>query len=428
MSVLRRLTMSPVFMSLRLLGRDGSMADLRHNRATNRSGQVLVLVVIALVALIGFAALAIDVGHSYAQRRQLQNAADAAALAGARLVCSSGSDAAIWAEVQNYVNSNSNHLNSVTVTAYYTTASGTHTGGVLPNGSVPSDATGVEVSTRSTTPAYFGKVVGFAAFQPAAVGAARCSKGIAAIFADKCGQPSNSKVIDWSGSSQVVVGDIRSNSDLNMSGTGNVISNSTISTGSAGVSPAGLTGKATTPSSSFATDTSCEPYPVTFNIADYAPGGSQAVAAGGTYYHNISGNSSLSTYVHSGVLDPGIYYVTGNVNFSSPSISAMNVTIVATGAITVSGSSGMWTPYVNNLLYYSNISDALAPGHIALNVSGSGSSWTGIIYAPNSGINMSGSSNASLQGNLIGYTVKLSGSSLLINSGSAGPSGVFLYE
>ena len=411
MSLLRRLKLPP---------------SLRHGRAANRSGQVLVLVVIALVALIGFAALAIDVGHAYTQRRQLQNAADAAALAGARLVCSSGSDASIWTEVQNYVNSNSNHLSAITVTAYYTTASGAHTGGTLPNGSVPSDATGVEVSTRSTTPAYFGRVVGFAAFQPAAVGAAKCSKGIPAIFADKCGQPSNTKVIDWSGGTYLVIGDIRSNSDLNMSGSNNTISNSTISTGSGAVSPAGLAGKATTPSSSFTTDTSCEPYPVTFNIADYAPGGSQAVAAGANY-HSIAGNSSLSTYVHSGVMDPGVYYVAGNVNFASPSVTA-NVTIVATGSIIISSGSSTWTPYAQGLLYYSNISDASAPGHIALNVSGSGSSWTGIIYAPNSGINMSGSSNASLQGNLIGYTVKLSGSSLLINSGSAGPSGVYLYE
>ena len=427
MSLLRRLTLSPVFMSLHPFRRDGCVVNPRHSRAADRSGQVLVLVVIALVALIGFAALAIDVGHAYTQRRQLQNAADAAALAGARLVCASGSDSAIWSEVQNYVNSNSNHLSAITVTAYYTTASGAHTGGTLPNGSVPSDATGVEVSTRSTTPAYFGRVVGFAAFQPAAVGAAKCSKGVPAIFADKCGQPSNTKVIDWSGGTYLVIGDIRSNSDLNMSGSNNTISNSTISTGSGGVSPAGLAGKATTPSSSFTTDTSCQPYPVTFNIADYAPGGSQAVAAGATYYHSIVGNSSLSTYVHSGVMDPGIYYVTGNVNFATPSVTA-NVTIVATGSIIISSGSSTWTPYAQGLLYYSNISDASAPGHIALNVSGSGSSWTGIIYAPNSGINMSGSSNASLQGNLLGYTVKLSGSSLLINSGSAGPSGVYLYE
>ena len=46
-------------------------------------GQSLVLVALWLTVLLGFAALAIDVGRLYSERRFLQNAADAAALAGA---------------------------------------------------------------------------------------------------------------------------------------------------------------------------------------------------------------------------------------------------------------------------------------------------------------------------------------------------------
>jgi hypothetical protein len=45
-------------------------------------GQALVLIVFAMVALLGFAALAIDGGMMYADRRHAQNAADAASLAG----------------------------------------------------------------------------------------------------------------------------------------------------------------------------------------------------------------------------------------------------------------------------------------------------------------------------------------------------------
>jgi hypothetical protein len=47
-------------------------------------GQVVVLVVVALVVLLGFAALVIDVGYAYYAHRQLQASADAAALAGAQ--------------------------------------------------------------------------------------------------------------------------------------------------------------------------------------------------------------------------------------------------------------------------------------------------------------------------------------------------------
>lgn len=46
--------------------------------------QTLVLVALALGALIGLAALAIDGGNAYAQRRRAQNAADAGAIAGTR--------------------------------------------------------------------------------------------------------------------------------------------------------------------------------------------------------------------------------------------------------------------------------------------------------------------------------------------------------
>jgi Flp pilus assembly protein TadG len=54
-----------------------------HNSYKNNRGQILVLVAISLVVLLGFAALAIDVGYFYHTKNQLQGAADAAALAGA---------------------------------------------------------------------------------------------------------------------------------------------------------------------------------------------------------------------------------------------------------------------------------------------------------------------------------------------------------
>ena len=50
----------------------------------NQQGVSAVVVAIALVALLGFAALAIDVGYLYATRNELQNIADAAALAATR--------------------------------------------------------------------------------------------------------------------------------------------------------------------------------------------------------------------------------------------------------------------------------------------------------------------------------------------------------
>ncbi len=51
-------------------------------KARSESGQIIVILALAFVGLLGFAALAIDTGMIYTDRRNDQNAADAAALAG----------------------------------------------------------------------------------------------------------------------------------------------------------------------------------------------------------------------------------------------------------------------------------------------------------------------------------------------------------
>ncbi len=53
-------------------------------RERGERGSVAVIVAIAMLALMGFAGLAIDLGGAYSDRQQLQNGADAAALAIAR--------------------------------------------------------------------------------------------------------------------------------------------------------------------------------------------------------------------------------------------------------------------------------------------------------------------------------------------------------
>ena len=53
-------------------------------KARGERGQVLAIVALAMVALLGISAFAIDVGYAYYAKRQLQSATDAAALAGAQ--------------------------------------------------------------------------------------------------------------------------------------------------------------------------------------------------------------------------------------------------------------------------------------------------------------------------------------------------------
>jgi Flp pilus assembly protein TadG len=56
----------------------------------NERGQTILLVAISLVSLLGMAALAIDIVTLYAARSEIQRAADAAALAGAKAIADSG--------------------------------------------------------------------------------------------------------------------------------------------------------------------------------------------------------------------------------------------------------------------------------------------------------------------------------------------------
>jgi hypothetical protein len=58
--------------------------ELRFNR--NQSGVTVVLVAVLMVVFLGAAALAVDISHLYLVRNELQNAADAGALAGARFL------------------------------------------------------------------------------------------------------------------------------------------------------------------------------------------------------------------------------------------------------------------------------------------------------------------------------------------------------
>ncbi|MEZ4864552.1 MAG: pilus assembly protein TadG-related protein [Caldilineaceae bacterium] len=70
------------------------------------SGQVLIQAAVMIVVLLGFVVLAIDVGNVYAERRRMQNAADAGALAGARELCLLTSKDVAIAKAKEYMTKN----------------------------------------------------------------------------------------------------------------------------------------------------------------------------------------------------------------------------------------------------------------------------------------------------------------------------------
>jgi hypothetical protein len=78
------------------------------SRLKNERGQALVVMALALTMMIGMAALALDVGHWFRDKRRLQGTADAAALAGAQQLPTSPSGAQTMA--LNYANMNGGNV------------------------------------------------------------------------------------------------------------------------------------------------------------------------------------------------------------------------------------------------------------------------------------------------------------------------------
>nr|HID13800.1 hypothetical protein [Anaerolineae bacterium] len=128
-------------------------------------GQALIFIVFAMVALLVIAGLAIDGGTVFLERRRMQNAADAAALAGTRLLAEAicgepeADDAAIAAEVNHYAEINGVKAPDNNVVADYVDFEERVLGHVG-DGTIPTGATGISATVEISRPTYFVTLVG----------------------------------------------------------------------------------------------------------------------------------------------------------------------------------------------------------------------------------------------------------------------------
>jgi len=123
-------------------------------RTTTRSdsGAVAVIVAICLVMLFTFAALAVDLGMWLTEKRQLQAAADAAALAGCRELSDGGGDSEVWAAARDYADRNF----SAPVDAAEAFVVDPSAGGLSDIGDDY-----VKVTVRTASPSFFARVIGY---------------------------------------------------------------------------------------------------------------------------------------------------------------------------------------------------------------------------------------------------------------------------
>jgi hypothetical protein len=136
-------------------------------------GQSLILVAVAMVALVIFVAITVDMSNAYHNRRVAQNAADSAALAGAeelgrQMGEKSPNDAAIKADMNDFAERNGIEdtggsladAENANVEGEYLNVNHA-TVGTIGSGSVPKKAVGVRATTHITAPTFFGGIVGF---------------------------------------------------------------------------------------------------------------------------------------------------------------------------------------------------------------------------------------------------------------------------
>ncbi len=145
---------------------------MKENILRSERGQTVVIVAFAIIALLAFAGLAIDGGTVYLNRRRMQNAADAGALAGTQALTEANcnqvgavaADAAVLAAMNEYAIRNG--VDSANdLVGHYVRFDGNNVleyspAVVVGGGSVPNGAVGIVVTTTITRPTYFLGLVG----------------------------------------------------------------------------------------------------------------------------------------------------------------------------------------------------------------------------------------------------------------------------
>lgn len=374
------------------------------------SGQALALTAIAAVAILSFVGLAVDVGHLHYEQRQLQTAADAAALSGALELsacggssgCSTMQTAAQQALVENGLTGST--LLTQCATRPANALSLTVNNGPCYLGSTASDpnygnAKYVETVVTAPVPTYFMRIIGINSVNETVRGEATVGNSPNCLFTNSLVMNSGSHLTASCGTA---VGDLTVNSGSHMSATQITYYGSYTHNGG-NPSP-----KPSFTSIHYSDPLSWVPTPQVGNCTNQNPVGGDVTMNPGTYCGiNINSGGRLT-------LNPGTYIFTGSVNVGSgSSITGSDVTLYfSSGSFT--GNSGSTinlvaptTGQYAGILAFQAASDTQA----FIMDSGSKSVWQGAIYIPGAQLTLNSG------GNVAAYTV-IEANSVMVNSGA----------
>jgi hypothetical protein len=435
-------------------------SNYRANAMRNRkeAGQALVLTALALVALLGFAGLAIDMGVMRYEKRLQQTAADAAAIAGASNLAFGGVAAGAQdaASRVGYTDNGGGQVSNCAGAAVGTICVEVNPG--PKTGPHQGNPNYVEVLVADVHPTYFMKILGINTETITARAVASNLGGNGCLYT--LGPPPSS----FEGDSDAIVNasscGIVDNGTYNTNGTALTVSANTFgvsgtsSGGSAtctapGLCPAYGIPAATDPLSGMTPPcNSCSGGNVINVLGGGRPGcGPGCSYSGGTYtispgtYCSITIRGAASDQV---VFSPGVYIIDGSsapcssaslqipgndtisgtgVTFYFTNSSTLNMTGTPSMNLTAPDSSGTYP----GILMYQDPNDTSMAGP---SVGGkSGSKYEGALYFPKGQITFYGDDNNISVAVVVSNSINLSGDPTVNVQGSAGlPAGVSLIK
>ena len=352
------------------------------------TGQSVIIIVLSMVVLCGFAALGIDIGVQTTKQGELQNAADAAALAGAN-------------ELPNASTAKSK-------AAQYAQTNGVDAGRTVATTPYKGNANKIEVVCKDTVRFSFARIFGLHSTEITARSVAEKTGLTGGPFGYALFAGSTSDAPELNSSSQYIGGSTHSNNSFTMRG-----SNMTI-TGNA---------EAVTTFTSSGSDVT---------IGGICQGASLDISGSNSKIPNrmttaasIITMPDLSADAKAEAAKSGVTY-TGDQTWSGSSIN-VDKSVYVDGSLTVSGSSFTGQGILlakNNISLYGSVLASTTSSSVCIysqtgniQLSGSSIEVDGILYAPNGDVMITGSS-ITVKGRVIAKTVHIYGSDIDIISGA----------
>ncbi len=387
----------------------------------DRKGVAGAWMIVAILALIGMAALVIDIGRMTVAAQHLQNVVDGAALAGAKkLPDRDVAQAALGGMVQ--VNNQETPAWPVGITPQQDVQFFGEGVVVQGYGILGPNEEAVEVTGHVVVDYVFGRIFGLqtATVTRSATALASGSRGRGSgLFFGGSSDP-REEGIRCTGSNLNVQGNLHSNTQVTVTGGGHNIDGDVEYLNSYQINdPSGIAGDIL--------EDQVRPYPVDYTWAQFDVGpwdheewGDLRVQHGTLAPGRWRIHGDLEIQPAGAFLHDCLIVADGEIRFNGSGVILDRVTLVAAGPIRFNGATERFSHFQDDLFAFSLSSDRRA-----IRINGSDSDTWGVIYAPNGGIEYNGAGQEIHHGGLVALTIDVHGAgSTFTGLGDGGAGGV----